>query len=386
MKLSLLSAICVRKRQGAAAFQSLLLACLAFCVPAHAAGTRWTPTAGSNSTTLVLYSEKREPFALINNLELLQVLVRQFDTRVQTIPLDQATNTPSADYVIVFCPQPPPNVPSGVQQRTQPTLWIGDAAESRPQKAATFESLYDTRGLIDALLSFYGVRPSARPRLLVRIEDYTCRSDHRQFRRLADMFFFRGVPCAVGVVDCDLGANEEFVRSLKYAQDRGARLVLRTKFGFWDTTLDRPTPGDAVRQLEAITDTFRQHGLMLTAWENAGASPPRTLEPQLAKTFPLRIGAVRLSDATTRDEFVAQTIVHDAHGGIILPESFGYVPMNSANGFEELRSAARELFVSPAVVGSFVFHAYLPFSTIAAGMDELRSWDVAFLDLAELRE
>ena len=356
-------------------------------VAIQCAETRLVPAAGPNSTTLVLYSEKRAPFSLGNNLELLHALLRQFDTRIETLSLKEAPDVLSADYVVVFCPQSPLAVPKQFKERIRPTIWIGQVAETMPATAKVVESLYDTPALNDALAEFYKVKLAGRSRLLVRLEDYGCESDHRQFRRVADFLLFRGVPFAVGVLNCDLDAHDEFVRSLKYAQQRGARLVLRTHFKFWDADLDRPLNSDAVSQLETMISAFRRHGLSLVAWENAGPSPPRALEPLLAKSFPLRIGAVRLSDATARDQFVAHRILPDAHGGTIVPDTFGYLaPGGATNGFEEVRSAARGFLAARSGAGSFVFHTYLPFSTIAAGMEELRSWNVDFLDLAELRE
>ena len=361
----------------------LIIVCSLLCKPATA-GTTWAPALGTNTTTVVIYSATRIPYTLGNHLELLLAHLRQFQTRVETLPLAQAT-VAAADYVIVYCPRRPELIPSWITNRSGPTLWLGVGSENLPTHLPRHQSLTDLSALTPLLFELYGITPPERGQLLLRIDDYGCRSDHRQFRRTADLLFARGIPFVVGVLDCDLSGNEEFVRSLRYAENRGGRLVLQTSFQFWNSASDREVTVDASEQLQSICAAFAQHGLTLRGWKNAGPSPPRRLEKNLAQAFPLRIGAVRLSDATSADEVLARNIILDGQGTVIVPGAFAHVPLSSTNGFAEMKRVAGELLSSRGAAGSLVFHAYLPFSTFVAGMDELESWDIAFVDLAELR-
>ena len=67
-----------------------------------------------------------------------------------------------------------------------------------------------------------------------------------------------------------------------------------------------------------------------------------------------------------------------------IPDNLGY--LREDEGLKPVSAAAKALFAAPGAVGSFAFPAYLPFTTFAATVDELSAWNVAFLDLAYLKE
>src|SRR5205823_51751 len=89
----------------------------------------------------------------------------------------------------------------------------------------------------DALLDFYGATNVPGARLFFRIDDYQAQSNHREFKRRVDYLFSRGHPFVLSVTPSwhnprtraveDLDAAPEFVKGLRYAQQRGGRIVLQ---------------------------------------------------------------------------------------------------------------------------------------------------------------
>jgi hypothetical protein len=359
----------------------------------HARAEALLPGAGSNTTTLVIFTEKRAAFTLGNNLQLLNAQLRRVQTRVENVSATNAdpSQTIAADYLVVFCPEPAANFPhallNAIGQRKHPALWVGHGVTNQPTNIVVWESLASAPGFAELLLGFYGVQSVPPARLLLRIEDYHCRGNHRELRRMADLLFARGIPFAVGVLphfqDCGLEPDSEFVNSLRYVQQRGGSLVLKPEMSFWDPSLDRPATNSSPNEFREVVESFHKLGLVLHAWESAGPAPARAVATEIMRVLPVRIGTIRLSDATASDEFVPVSIVEEADG-MTVPDNLGYV--RETEGLRRVSAAAKELFALRGAVGSFAFHAYLPFTTLAATVDELSSWNVAFLDLAKLKE
>lgn len=87
----------------------------------------------------------------------------------------------------------------------------------------------------DLLWDFYGAREVPDPQVFLRIEDYHARSDHRAFRRMVDYLHSRRHSFMVGVIPAwrdpatgqvyPLATQPDFVAALRYAQERGGRLL-----------------------------------------------------------------------------------------------------------------------------------------------------------------
>lgn len=107
------------------------------------------PGQGADSKTLLVHSATRTAYGLGDALAALRLQMRRVSTRLTTTSIAEvASNTlAEADYLVVFCPQPGPELPAGFLQtmasRTQPVLWIGfglDQLETLPRFADQFEA------------------------------------------------------------------------------------------------------------------------------------------------------------------------------------------------------------------------------------------------------
>ena len=94
---------------------------------------------GDAAKTLVVYSETCAPYSLANDLVALKLLLRRVASRLEVVPLAQVDTNKiaAADYIVIFCPQPPPDFPpeilQAVAQSLHPVLWVGYGADQLSQ-------------------------------------------------------------------------------------------------------------------------------------------------------------------------------------------------------------------------------------------------------------
>ena len=257
----------------------------------------------------------------------------------------------------------------------------------------------------DVLLDFYGVKDAPESRLLLRIDDYQAVSNHREFRRMVDFLFSRGHAFALPVTpawrNAETGATEdlesapEFVAGLRYAQQRGGRIVLRgcvreidDRAEFWDTESDRPLRGEqagALREkIAKATALLLKHGLLPVAWQTPHDSASRLAYSEIAHCFSTAIERTQLSDRTHLEQGLSSAITVDQYGRLLLPENVGYLSGASSEAVVDLKRRAEALTQLRGTVAGCRFHAYLPFERLTELVNALEQLKTPFLDLADL--
>lgn len=315
------------------------------------------------------------------------------------IPARLATNSAAQELMSLPDPDSSP-------QATRPLSW--KAAH------ATFFASDPSVGMLgllfeDLLFDFFSVKQSPASRVFLRIEDYHCRCNHREFRRMVDYLFARRHPFMVAVRPdyrdpssgglLDLDSQPEFVEALRYAQQRGGRLVMRSGsrahtneseegYEFWDAQLDRPLAGQTS---ESVRDQILQgargmlrHGLLPLAWETPNHAASSVAYSEIARGFSTAIERVQLSDATclANAEIGGPTI--DSYGRLIIPENLGHVP-DTPSGFDDpIRSRAEIITRLRGATAGCSIHPYQSLEKLAAVVGTLERFQVPFLDLADL--
>ena len=257
----------------------------------------------------------------------------------------------------------------------------------------------------DVLLDFFGIKDVAGPRLLLRIDDYQAASNHREFKRMVDFLFSRGHAFALPVTPSwrnaetkaieDLESAPEFVAGLRYAQQRGGRIVLRggvretnDHAEFWDTESDRPPAGEQRSMVRDMigraTALLLKHGLLPLAWQTPHDSASRLAYAEFANTFSTCVERPQLSDATRLGQGLASTITVDQYGRILLPENVGYLSGDSPEAVADLTRRAQALTQLRGTVAGCRFHAYLGFEKLTELVTALDQLKAPFLDLADL--
>ena len=296
---------------------------------------------------------------------------------------------------------------------------VNDGTAKRPlcwkTAAATFFLAEPSSGALgflfeDLLLDFFEVKGVPPQRVFVRIEDYHCRSNHREFRRKADYLYSRGHPFIVAVVPVvrdpssgellDMDSQAEFVESLRYAQQRGGRLIVR-EYAFparderneehpfwWDLELDRPITAQTAgsmreRLLRGVRQMPRQ-GLFPLAWETPHYVASGAAYAEIGKVFSTAVERVQLSDATSRANSEIGGLTLDRHGRLIVPENLGYVLDAPLHNEDAIRARAEILARLRGTVAGCVIHAYQPLEKLTGLVETLEGFSIPFLDLADL--
>jgi len=315
------------------------------------------------------------------------------------IPARLATN--STAQVLMSVPDP-----DSSPQATSPLSW--KAAH------ATFFASDPSVGMMgllfeDLLFDFFAVKQFPAPRVFLRIEDYHCQCNHREFRRMVDYLFARGHPFMVAVRPDyrdpssgelrDLDSQPEFVEALRYAEQRGGRLVMRSGsrahanerdegYEFWDAQLDRPIAGQTS---ESVSDQLRQearrmlrHGLLPLAWETPDYAASSAAYSEIARGFSTAIERVQLSDATCLANAETGGLTIDSYGRLIVPENLGYV-RDTPSGFDDpIRLRAEIITRLRGATAGCSIHPYQSLEKLAAVVGTLERFQVPFLDLADL--
>lgn len=259
----------------------------------------------------------------------------------------------------------------------------------------------------DLLLDFYGVKTPTPGNVCVRIDGYHCRRDHQEFRHMVDCLAGRGHPFIVGVIPAyydalkgkvlDLDTQPEFVAALRYAQQRGGRLVMegylhanKGRTGqepeFWDALSDAPLPGDKadyVRQrIEAGLRQMFAKGLFPIAWETPRYSASRADYAEFARYFSTAVERVQLSDATAQENFAGTACSVDDYGRVIVPENLGVVT-GLRNTLVRIQTRAEVVSRLRGTISLCSFPAYLPEITLVQVVTMLEQIRAPFLDLAD---
>jgi uncharacterized protein YdaL len=261
----------------------------------------------------------------------------------------------------------------------------------------------------DLLWDFYSVATVPKPRVFLRIEDYSCRGDHRAFRRMVDYLSSRGHPFMVGVIPAlrnpatgqvsRLESEPEFVAALRYAQQRGGRLVMHGSshahgnepgegHEFWDVDLDRPLPGETAESVRTrLLDGVRQmvqQGLFPLAWETPHYAASRLAYTEIARVFSTAVERVQLGDASCLEDFTGAAPTLDQYGRVLLPENAGYILNQPAAPGQGIQDMGEILVGLRGTVAGCYIHPYQPLERLTELVGLLERWNVPFLDLAKL--
>ncbi len=255
----------------------------------------------------------------------------------------------------------------------------------------------------DMLLDFYEVKQVPESRMYLRITDYSALSNHREFLRTVDYLYSRSIPFMVSVIPIckdasgrqlvGLGSAPEFATALRYAQQRGARIVLQgcnqaEGRQFWDTDQDRPltedAPGFYRERVQNAVRMLNKHGVYPLAWATPAYAASRNAYGDISRVFSSAVERVQVSDTTQDYKGVPAALTWDRHGRMIVPENLGYVLSSDTNSLDEISARAEMLTVLRGTISGCDIHAYQPLSKVMSLVKKLESYGKPWLDLADL--
>ncbi len=261
----------------------------------------------------------------------------------------------------------------------------------------------------DLVLDFFEVKETRPSQVFVRIDDYHCRRNHREFRRVVDYLYSAKRPFILSVIPAfqdaatgqveEMDAQPEFIETLRYAQSRGGRLIVQGythayKKGtcespeFWDASLDAPIADDcAGYACDRVTRGVRallKHGLFPLGWQTPGYAASSRTYQEVGAIFSTAVERVQLSGATARENFAPSSFTRDAAGRFIVPENMGFVRYATAGATEAIESTATILTQLRGTVAGCYVHSYQPLEKIFELTDALERHKTPWLDLADL--
>jgi uncharacterized protein YdaL len=263
--------------------------------------------------------------------------------------------------------------------------------------------------LADLVLDFYGVKETRPAQVFVRIDDYHCRRNHREFRRIVDYLYSAKRPFILSVIPAfqdaetgkveELDAQPEFIETLRYAQARGARLIVQgythayqkgtcDSPEFWDAGQDAPIAEDCAgyasdRAARGVRALLR-HGLFPLGWQTPGYAASGRTYQEVGAIFSTGVERVPLSRATSRELFAPSGFTLDGFGRFIVPENMGFVRSAAPNATETVQTTAAILTKLRGTVAGCYIHSYQPLESVVALTEALDQHQTAWLDLAEL--
>jgi hypothetical protein len=259
----------------------------------------------------------------------------------------------------------------------------------------------------DAIATFLGVTPNAKPLAMLRLEDVSAITPASRLAIIVTYLSLAHVPYGIGVIP-DLrvthgaggllGSNPALVAVLKWAQQHGATIILHglhhccssqdaEGYEFWDHDRNAPVAQDSpawmrAQIVEGVNDETAL-GLRPLMWETPhySASPnDYAVVSQFFKT------AWELRRPTG---WLPWPLQRDQYGARILPENLGYVPLDGTRTVNDQLARARVMLACRYCVAvGFLHPALIGVNTVRAYVQGLRAMGYAFVDpqpLAQMR-
>ena len=336
------------------------------------------PLAREDAPSWVEYGGERYP-AVLKGYGPLQVRTEGSDARV--LATYRGTTSPSVPYVV----------------RGGNLLYVNGLP--------TINSEYpdpETDGLAlifaDVLHEFFETGAGESHKALVRLEDVSVHINPDRIVEAADYLYSQRVPFSLGVIPAQrfkdgsvvpLGEKPEFVRALRYAQDRGGTIILHgyhhtfgtgEDYEYWDEVRDAPLKGETWEKYAFKTEDgiriLRDQGLEPRFWE----TPHYAGSPLAYRVFSRYFShAVENRKASG---WLPYPSGPDPYGQILIPENLGYI--NPEQGFTveaQLRRAETLGTVRDAWAVGFYHPASIPVSELRSLVEGLRAQGYEFADL-----
>ena len=191
----------------------------------------------------------------------------------------------------------------------------------------------------DALHDFFGTSVGASQQAVIRLEDVSVHIPPARLMRVINYLHSERIPFAMGVIPAqrledgrivELGDRPDFVRVLRYAQDRGGTIVLHgyhhtfgsgEDYEFWDEKRNAPIPGETwgmyARKVEDGIRIMRDMGIEPHLWE----TPHYAASPLAYRVFSHYFSHAIENRRT--DPWLPYPTGPDEYGQTLIPETIG---------------------------------------------------------------
>lgn len=260
----------------------------------------------------------------------------------------------------------------------------------------------------DVLHDVVGEDHTPQRRAVIRIEDISPLAKPAQLRAIADLLYSRRIPFVISVVPfhvnpanqthVSLSERPQLVDALHYMVARGGTVALHGSthqyrgetgedFEFWDARYRRPIEGEteeyvAARIEDGLAEAFRNN-LYPLLWETPHYAASTRAYSVISRYFTSVIEQRQALDDQRTSFFVPYLIRRDPYGQQVVPESLGFVPLDTQNPEAILQAARAHLVVRDAIGGAF-FHPFIRLEALQQIVEEVEALGYRYLDVRVL--
>lgn len=263
----------------------------------------------------------------------------------------------------------------------------------------------------DTLNDFYNIKNFEKGKVFVRIEDVHLFRDKDNLKEIADYLYSEGIPFMVALipayVDSKTGKintikdDPEFIKTIKYMQDRGGSVVLHgymhsldkreisgEGYEFWDMEKDEPISENMEEYVkDRVLSGLRlcvEKGIYPIAFEAPHYAMDQNGYTELKKYFSTYVGQYQNNNENFATSSFPYIIEGSKNFNILIPENLGYIERDNKFSIDIIKNNFYKLSMVRGYTGGFFFHPYMNLDYLKQVISYLKENDSEFLNLKDI--
>ncbi len=263
----------------------------------------------------------------------------------------------------------------------------------------------------DTLNDFYNIKNFEKGKVFVRIEDVHLFRDKDNLKEIADYLYSEGIPFMVALipayVDSKTGKintikdDPEFIKTIKYMQDRGGSVVLHgymhsldkreisgEGYEFWDMEKDEPISENIEEYVkDRVLSGLRlcvEKGIYPIAFEAPHYAMDQNGYTELKKYFSTYVGQYQNNNENFATSSFPYIIEGSKNFNILIPENLGYIERDNKFSIDIIKNNFYKLSMVRGYTGGFFFHPYMNLDYLKQVISYLKENDSEFLNLKDI--
>lgn len=263
----------------------------------------------------------------------------------------------------------------------------------------------------DTLNDFYNIKNFEKGKVFVRIEDVHLFRDKDNLKEIADYLYSEGIPFMVALipayVDSKTGKintikdDPEFIKTIKYMQDRGGSIVLHgymhsldkreisgEGYEFWDMEKDEPISENMEEYVkDRVLSGLRlcvEKGIYPIAFEAPHYAMDQNGYTELKKYFSTYVGQYQNNNENFATSSFPYIIEGSKNFNILIPENLGYIERDNKFSIDIIKNNFYKLSMVRGYTGGFFFHPYMNLDYLKQVISYLKENDSEFLNLKDI--
>ncbi|MEN2257983.1 polysaccharide deacetylase family protein [Paraclostridium benzoelyticum] len=263
----------------------------------------------------------------------------------------------------------------------------------------------------DTLNDFYNIKNFEKGKVFVRIEDVHLFRDKDNLKEIADYLYSEGIPFMVALIPAYVNSktgkintikdDPEFIKTIKYMQDRGGSVVLHgymhsldkreisgEGYEFWDMEKDEPISENMEEYVkDRVLSGLRlcvEKGIYPIAFEAPHYAMDQNGYTELKKYFSTYVGQYQNNNENFATSSFPYIIEGSKNFNILIPENLGYIERDNKFSIDIIKNNFYKLSMVRGYTGGFFFHPYMNLDYLKQVISYLKENDSEFLNLKDI--